>query len=74
MKKCIFMNLKKKWINHLKENNMTYIEHMIFALFHGMLCVLAGIYLIIHSILPILFTTAGSNLVIKLSKYFDKSN
>jgi hypothetical protein len=67
------MRIIKKSIEHLRENNMTYIEHMIFALFHGLLCILAGMYLIIHSLLPSLFTTAGSNLVIKLSKYFDKS-
>jgi hypothetical protein len=46
------MNLRKKWLNHLKENNMTYLEHMIFALFYGICCLLAGFYLIVHSILP----------------------
>jgi len=64
------MNLKKKWIDHLKENEMTYIQHLIFALFYGCACLLAGLYLIIHSIIPCFFPTAGSDLVIKLSKRF----
>ena len=29
------MNLYKKWIQHLKQNNMTYFEHMIFAITYG---------------------------------------
>ena len=66
------MTSKKKWINHLKENNMTYIEHMIFALFYGCSCLLAGFYLIVHSVLPCFFPTAGSDLVGQLSKRFKK--
>lgn len=64
------MNLYQKWIGHLKENNMYYIEHLIFALYYGILCLLAGFYLIVHSILPCFFQTAGSSLVNKLSKKF----
>lgn len=66
------MNLKERWLNHLKENNMTYIEHMVFALFYGCCCLLAGFYLIVHSVLPCFFSTAGSNLVSSLSKRFKK--
>ena len=68
------MNIRKKWIEHLQENNMTYIEHLIFALFYGVCCLLAGLYLIIHSVLPCLFPTAGSDLVTKLSKRFKKQH
>jgi hypothetical protein len=64
------MNLKRKWNNHLKENNMTYIEHLIFALFYGCCCILAGFYLMVHSVLPCFFVTAGSDLVAKLNKRF----
>jgi len=64
------MNLYQKWNHHLKENNMTYIEHMIFALYYGVLCLVAGLTLIIHSILPCFFQTAGSDLVKKLNKIF----
>jgi hypothetical protein len=66
------MNLRKKWIEHLKENNMTYIEHLIFALFYGSCCLFAGLLLIIHSVLPCFFPTAGSDLVSKLSERFKK--
>jgi hypothetical protein len=68
------MNLYKKWIQHLQENNMTYVEHLIFALFYGLCCLLAGLYLIIHSVLPCFFPTAGSDLVTKLSKRFKKQH
>lgn len=64
------MNLLQKWNHHLKENNMSYIEHLIFALFYGTLCLLAGFFLIVHSIFPCFFPTAGSDLVTKLSKRF----
>lgn len=66
------MNLYKKWKNHLQENNMTYIEHMFFALFYGGWCLLAGLYLLVHAILPCFFPTAGSDLVSKLTKIFKK--
>lgn len=66
------MNPLQKWKHHLKENNMSYIEHLIFALFYGILCLLAGFYLIVHSILPCFFATTGSDLVSKLSRKFGK--
>jgi hypothetical protein len=68
------MNLRKKWIHHLQTNNMTYIEHLMFALFYGFCCLLAGLLLIVHSILPCFFPTAGSDLVTKLSKSFKKQH
>lgn len=64
------MNLRKKWNEHLKENSMTYLEHMLFALFHGLLCLLGGFYLIVHGILPCFFQNAGSDLVNKMSERF----
>jgi hypothetical protein len=68
------MNLYKKWISHLKENHMTYIEHLIFALFYGCFCLLAGFLLIVHAVLPCFFPTAGSDLVTNLSKRFKNKN
>ena len=55
---------------HLIENNMTYFEHMIFALYYGYCCILAGLYLIIHSTLPCFFPTAGGDLIAKISRVF----
>ena len=68
------MSLKQKWIDHLKENNMTYIEHFIFALFYGLCCLLAGLYLVVHAVFPCFFPSAGSDLVTKLSKRFKRKH
>ena len=65
-------NLKTKWIEHLKQNNMTYLQHMIFAARYGLLCLIAGLLLIFHAIFPCWFQTAGSNLVRKMAKVFRK--
>jgi hypothetical protein len=67
------MNLYNKWIQHLKENNMSYLQHFMFAFFYGICCLLAGFYLIIHSVFPCFFPTAGSNLVTRLNKIFKKN-
>lgn len=64
------MKIKQKWINHLQENNMTYFQHMLFAMFYGISCLCAGLYLIVHSILPCFYQTAGSDLVNRLSERF----
>jgi hypothetical protein len=57
---------------HLKENNMTYYQHFKFAVFHGLVCILAGFCLIIHAVLPCIFQTAGSDLVQSLAIVFKK--
>lgn len=66
------MNLYQKWISHLKENNMNYTEHLIFALYYGILCLYAGTTLIIHSLLPCFYQDTGSNLVSRMSRQFKK--
>jgi hypothetical protein len=68
------MSLKQKWIQHLEKNNMSYNEHFVFAMFYGVNCCIAGFYLIVHSILPCFFSTAGSDLVERLSKEFKNRN
>lgn len=73
-KKNIFMSLKKKWIEHLKENNMTYLQHLFFAVRYGLLCVIAGILLVFHAIFPCWFQTSGSDLVRKMALVFKKHN
>lgn len=70
--KLLKMNLYQKWINHLRDNHMTYREHWMFAVGHGLLCCVAGIMLIMHGFLPCFFEHAGSNLVRKLKISFDK--
>lgn len=56
--------------DHLKHNNMTYVEHFRFAFFHGLVCLKAGFLLCVHSILPCFFQKAGSRLVHRLEKVF----
>lgn len=55
---------------HLRNNKMTYGEHFVFASYHGIRCIIAGIYLICHAIVPAIFQQAGSDLVQKLNKSF----
>lgn len=59
-----------KSIEHLKENQMTYYQHFLFASNHGARCLKAGFFLICHSIVPALFPKAGSQLVSELDKSF----
>lgn len=63
-------SLVKKWYNHLSQNNMTYCGHFKFAVGHGLTCLKAGCYLIIHGIFPCFYQHAGSELVHELEKVF----
>lgn len=60
----------KESILHLKENKMTYIQHLLFASRHGARCIYAGLLLLIHSIIPGFFAKTGSRLVAELNKSF----
>ena len=67
--------LYEKWISHLNENKMSYLEHFRFAFFHGVECIKAGIYLCVHATFPCFYRHAGSDLVHKLDKVFtDREN
>lgn len=60
----------KKSLEHLEQNNMSYTGHFMFAFGHGLRCIKAGTFLIIHSIAPCFFPMAGSKLVSRLNKSF----
>ena len=60
----------EQWNEHLKENRMTYRGHWKFAVGHGLLCLKAGLYLIIHGFFPCFYQRAGSELVSKLAEDF----
>jgi hypothetical protein len=62
----------KKSKEHLQENKMTYSEHFLFAYSHGVTCIIAGLCLIIHSIIPGVLASTGSQLVTKLNENFKK--
>lgn len=57
---------------HLAKNKMTYFGHMRFASFYGVVCIRAGILLLIHSLIPGLYERAGSKLVRRLKQVFDR--
>jgi hypothetical protein len=64
----------KKGVQHLKENNMSYWQHLVFASIHGLRCVVAGILLLCHSVVPGLFPKIGSSLVNRLNQSFIEHN
>lgn len=64
----------KQSIEHLKDNNMTYWQHFVFASKHGLCCIHAGILLLCHSIVPGLFAKTGSTLVNRLNQSFVEHN
>jgi hypothetical protein len=66
------MSLIKSGKKHLADNNMSYIGHWKFAVGHGLLCLEAGLFLIIHGFFPCFFQRAGSVLVRTLNKSFDQ--
>jgi hypothetical protein len=63
-------SLVNRWKEHLSENKMTYGQHWVFAVGHGLGCIRAGIYLCIHGMLPCFYRHAGSKLVHILEKDF----
>ncbi len=64
----------QKSVQHLKDNNMTYWQHFLFASGHGIRCICAGMLLVCHSIIPGLFPRTGSRLVNELNKSFTDHN
>mgnify|MGYP003652451713 FL=1 len=64
----------KKIKLHLEHNDMTYWEHFRFASGYGIGCIYYGMLLILHSLIPAYFSTAGSTLVNKLNKVFTDQN
>lgn len=55
---------------HLKENNMGYFEHLVFAASHGITAIVLGLGLLVHAVIPPLFTLAGATLLARLRKDF----
>ena len=66
----VMQGLVKRAKNHLTHNNMSYVGHFLFASKHGLICIKAGILLLVHSILPCFFEKAGSRLIHRLEKVF----
>lgn len=66
------MKTKLKIVNHLQENKMTYTEHLFFALFCSLQCLVSTWYLAIHAFVPCIFKKSGSSIILKLAKNFKK--
>jgi len=52
---------------HLKENNMSYFEHMLFALTQCKESAMAMAYFFIHAFFPDLLITSGSQKIIQIN-------
>ena len=57
-------------LKHLKEEKITYFEHMKRALSISFYLFLAGFFCFVHAFFPDLFCKSASNLIIKLNKEF----
>lgn len=51
---------------------MYYGEHLMFAIGHGIMCIMAGVLLCIHGIIPAFFPRIGSRLVMRLNRSFTR--
>jgi hypothetical protein len=68
------MNIIKESKKHLDENNMSYCSHFLFASKYGIHCIISGLFLILHAIIPAMFSKTGSNITNKLNKAFTDNN
>lgn len=64
----------RKSTKHLRDNGMSYFEHMKFAQSNGIQLIFAGCLLIIHSFIPAFFAKTGANITNKLNKVFTDQN
>ncbi len=53
-------------MKHLKEVNMSYLEHFAFALKNSYLLLLALFFLIVHAVFPFLFEKRASKIISKI--------
>lgn len=59
-------------INHLKENKMTYFQHLKFTMYTGSNMLIGSIAVVIHGIFPIVFVDTASNIIKKLHSKLEK--
>lgn len=67
------MQIRKNWIDHLRDNNMYYGEHFMFAIKISIQCLVASIKLLIHAVFPCWFQTTGRSLMEELKKSFHEA-
>lgn len=61
----------KRSVEHLRENNMYWGEHVLFAAPQAIRMVVGGVLLMVHAFIPGLFPKIGSRVTIKLSEAFN---
>ena len=61
----------KKSIQHLRDNNMYWGEHVLFAVPQAIRMIVGGIMLMIHAFIPGLFPRIGSRVTSRLSEVFN---
>jgi len=66
------MKMIEKFIQHPEEVNMTYFEHLVFALKLAFRLILMGCCSIIHSFFPFLFTKYSSSNIRDLNNLFNQ--
>jgi len=66
--------LKSLFTEHPREVGETYFSHQRFAMGTGIVLLVLGIILFIHSILPFIFKDTASNGIHKLSDKFSARN
>jgi len=64
----------KRSVEHLRENNMYWGEHVLFALPHAIRMVVGGVMLLIHAFIPGLFRNIGTRVTKQLVKDFTIEN
>ena len=60
----------KKSIDHLRENNMYWGEHVLFAVPQSIRMIVGGVMLMVHAFIPGLFPRIGSRVTSRLSEAF----
>lgn len=58
-------------MEHLKQNNQTYIQHFKHSIYYAWRSFNAAFYFFIHAFIPELFQTNGSTEIKNLTKYFE---
>jgi len=67
-----FRWLKHLFLNHPRNINESYFEHLFFAMRSGLKLVIGGLACILHSIFPFIFIDTASKTVTRLSNEFEQ--
>lgn len=60
--------MKNELTRHLKENNLSYVEHFRRAMAYCFFSFVASVVFFIHALFPFLFETTGTDIITTLKK------